>query len=65
MMHGTLVSTVAPTDFWSGVGPFSWVFDPRVAYDPNDGRWIVTELGFDARSPLPPLRAMGARTTLR
>ncbi len=49
---GHVISTVAPSNFWAAVGPFSstnvdglfyvWVGDPRVLYDPFAGRWMVT-----------------------
>ena len=28
--------------FWSGLGPFDKVFDPRILYDPLAGRWIAS-----------------------
>jgi hypothetical protein len=37
---GALISSVTQTGFWSKVS-VSEVFDPRITYDPYNGRWIV------------------------
>ncbi|HEV2350504.1 MAG TPA: hypothetical protein VG028_11740 [Terriglobia bacterium] len=37
---GTASSTVSLNSFWSSLSGVSGVFDPRLAYDPYDNRWI-------------------------
>jgi hypothetical protein len=37
----TNYSTVALSIWWTGVGTFTSVFDPRVLYDPYEKRWIA------------------------
>lgn len=42
---GTTLYTVAITNFWEGLGPYSTarqVFDPKVVYDPYNDRWMMT-----------------------
>ena len=41
---GTVVDTTSLSNFWSSVGPFSTVSDPRVIYDPFYKRWIATAI---------------------
>ena len=42
---GTNLYTVAGTNFWAAVGPYSdprGPFDPKVVYDPYNDRWMMT-----------------------
>ncbi len=42
---GTVLSTVSLQQFWAALGPFvdpSGAFDPKVIFDPFQGRWITT-----------------------
>ncbi len=39
---GAAINTVSLNAFWSAVAGGSGVFDPKVLYDPNGGRWIFT-----------------------
>ena len=59
---GTIIRTVGISNFWESLGPFlptigcsatycrrQAVFDPRILYDREAGRWIFTALA-DARA---------------
>ena len=37
----TNYSTVALSSWWTGVGTFTSIFDPRILYDPYENRWIA------------------------
>ena len=41
---GTTLSSVDLSDFWAPVESSSYVFDPKVLYDPYNDRWIITAL---------------------
>ncbi len=38
---GTTIATTNLAGFWSGVGSFSAITDPRILYDPAEKRWIA------------------------
>jgi hypothetical protein len=38
----TNYSTTSLSNWWSGAGSFTEVFDPRILYDPYENRWIAT-----------------------
>lgn len=42
---GTASSTVSLDSFWSSLSGVSGVFDPRLAYDPYNNRWIFIAAG--------------------
>lgn len=39
---GVTNSTASLSNWWSGLGTFSRIFDPRLVYDPYGQRWIAT-----------------------
>src|SRR6267378_2196944 len=47
---GTTLYTDTLFNWWSSVGGFSFVFSPRVLYDPYQNRWIATA-GSDVLQP--------------
>src|SRR6266478_6454573 len=47
---GATLYTDTLFNWWSSVGGFSFVFSPRVLYDPYQNRWIATA-GSDALQP--------------
>ena len=47
---GTTLYTDTLLNWWSSVGGFSFVFSPRVLYDPYQNRWIATA-GTDVLQP--------------
>jgi len=38
--QGVIISTVSINGFWNGIGGHSFIFDPKITYDPYDKRWI-------------------------
>ncbi len=38
--QGGIISTVSLNGFWNGIGGYSFIFDPKITYDPYEKRWI-------------------------